>query len=156
MSALPLSGLIRPSSDGTFQRLSEPEPGAITAELLHVREMVFDPIEEVGDIYDCVAWNPQKPGVWWTERGLVTCVGEYELTASYWREQPARMLATPADYVAAHGAGFVILDWSADVNAIIGRVAAVECATSALYRKLRETLIEQAKPRGLTITVRAA
>jgi hypothetical protein len=62
------------------------------------------------------------------------------------------LLETPAAYVAAHGHGFCIVDWTADVNAIIGRVEAVECATQALYARLRRTLIAQAMPRGLTIT----
>jgi hypothetical protein len=143
-----LRGWIIPSSRGTFELLEEFEPGAVQAEFLHVADG--------NEIVDTIAWEKERPGVWWARRDLLDHVGAHELDAAWWDERPARLLPTPADYVAAHGHGFVILDWSADINAIIGKVAAVECATAALYRKLKETLIEQAMPRGLTITVRAA
>lgn len=142
------SGWIMPSKLGTFEPLAELEPGAVQADFLHVRND--------GEIIDIIAWERERPGIWWARRDLLTHVGDFELDDAWWSERPARLLETPAAYVAAHGRGFVILDWASDVNAIVGRVAQIECATPALYRKLWETLIEQAMPPGLTITVRAA
>jgi hypothetical protein len=113
-----LSGLIRPSGNvGTFQRLSEFEPGAIAAEFILVRETVFDAMDETGEVYDTVAFDPSRPTRWWTEHGLVTCLGECELNTAWWNERPARMVATPADWLACHGAAFCIVDWSTDLNA---------------------------------------
>src|SRR5215468_5565981 len=98
MIALPLHGLIRPCRDGRFELLAEHEPGAIEADFMYVREMVDDPIEEIGDIYDAIAWQSERPGVWWTEHGLVAVVGEHELVAAWWGNRPARMVATPYDH----------------------------------------------------------
>ncbi len=142
---LPVSGWIMPSRRGTFEHLAEAEPGAINADFLHVIEG--------DDLIDTVAWERSKPGVWWLRHDLITHVGGDELAAAWWDERPARMLETPAAYVDARGGGFCIVDWSADINAVVGRVAAVECATPALYKRLRETLIQQAMPRGLSITI---
>jgi hypothetical protein len=148
-----LSGLIRPCRDGRFERLSEFEPGAVEADFMHVREQVDDPIEQIGDVFDVIAWQAQRPGVWWTQRGLVTVIGEHELQAAWWGSRAARMVATPADHARDPGT-FCVVDWTADINAIIGRNSMIECSTPALYKKLRETLIAQAMPRGLTITTR--
>jgi len=143
----PLSGLIVPNSRGTFEPVAEFEPGAVLADFLHVID---------GDeLIDSVAWEAGRARTWWLRHDIITHVGDHELDDAWWHERPARLLETPAAYVAAHSRGFVILDWSSDVNAIVGRVAAVECATPALYERLRRTLIEQAMPRGLTITTAA-
>jgi hypothetical protein len=141
------SGWILPSKRGTFEPLAEFEPGAVEARFLHVTE---------GDaLIDTVAWQPERPRVWWLHHDLVAVLGEDEIDSAWWDERPARMLETPADYSAAHGHGFVVLDWTCSILAILGRVASVECATPALFRRLRETLVEQAMPRGLTITVKS-
>jgi hypothetical protein len=152
MTALPLSGLIHPCRDGTFQRLEEFEPGGLVAEFLHVRETVFDWTEEVGDIYDIVAWDARRPGIWWTAYGVAVVLGEWELGDAAWDDRPARMTSTPDAWVCSHGSSFCVVDWSADLQAIIGRASKIKCATPALHTKLRETLIAQAMPRGLVIT----
>jgi hypothetical protein len=142
-----LSGLIRPSRDGTFQRLSEFEPGAIKAEFILARETVFEPMEEVGDVYDTVAYDPTRPTRWWTEHGLAVCLGDWEITAAWWGDRPARMVATPADWLKTHGGSFCVLDWSADLQAIIGRVPAIECVDDWLAGKLKREMTEQARPK---------
>jgi len=154
MEKLPTCGWIVGRSDGTFEGpFAEFGPGLIEADLLHCLEPVFDPLEEVGEVYDIIAWERGKPSPWWTHRGIVTVIGERELRQAVWEQRPARMLATPADYVSAHGAGFVIIDWSADINRIIGEAAAIECATPALAERLSKMLVAQAMPR-LAITSR--
>jgi hypothetical protein len=142
-----LSGLIRPCRGDRFERLSEFEPGAIAAEFILVREIVFDPMDEVGDVYDTVAFDPARPTRWWTEYGLAVCLGEYELATAWWQERPARMVATPADWLRCHGAAFCIIDWNADLHAIIGRAPSVECADDWLAGKLKRELTEQARSR---------
>lgn len=140
----PLAGWILPSRSGTFELLADFEPGALRAEFLHV------PGDD-GEIVDAIAWERERPGIWWTRHDLLTHVGWHELEAAWWEERPARLLETPNDYVARLGAGFVILDWTADLDAIIGRVARIECATQALKARLKQKLVERAM-RGLSIT----
>ncbi len=138
---------IMPSSAGTFQRLPEYEPGAVDADWLYVREWVPDPFEEVPEIIDCVAWKKGTRSPWWMWHGIAAHVGEHELRTAYWQDRPARLLETPQDFLACHGAGFCILDWTADVDAIIGAAPAVSCSTDDLAAKLQRVLTEQAKPR---------
>src|SRR5215813_2994206 len=152
LEKLPTRGWIVGRSDGTFDGpFTDFEPGAVWAHLLHCRTPVFDPLDDIGDVYDVIAWEEGKPSPWWTLRGDVEVIGEHELRSAWWDDRPARMLATPSDYVAAVGAGFCIIDWAADINSIIGRVSAVDCSTPALAERLTNTLIAQAMPR-LTIT----
>src|SRR5262249_29173467 len=101
-----------------------------------------------------VAWEHGKPSPWWTLRGTATVIGEHELRSARWQQRPAQMLATPADFVAAAGAGFCVIDWSADINSLIGDVAAVECAAPPLAERLRTTPIAQAMP-NIRISVSA-
>jgi len=148
-NALPLEGWIVGRRDGTFEGpLAEFEPGAIRAEFMYCRELVADPFEEVGDVIDIIAWPLGRRSPWWTQRGLVTVIGEHELVAAWWDDRPARMVATPRDCCADSGT-FCIIDWSAEIDAIIGQAPAVECATRELERRLRETLIRQATQRVL-------
>jgi hypothetical protein len=149
LERLPLRGWIIGRADGLFEHLPEFEPGAIEADMAMVRD---DDLES----YDAVAWERGSRSPWWLVAGVATVLGEHELSAAWWDGRPARMLETPTDYVAAHGAGFVVLDWTADLNSVLGGATAVECATLALYERLRTTLIQQALPRGLAITTAPA
>jgi len=152
--ALPLSGYIIGRSDGTFDGpLAEFEPGAIMAELMCVREIVADPMEEIGEVYDVVAWERGTTSPWWTRRGLVTVLGEHELQSAWWQDRPARMVATPYDHAIDPGT-FCIIDWSADINAIIGIAPAVECASRDLERRLWDALTRQEMPKIPIRTVR--
>jgi hypothetical protein len=145
LETLPLLAYIRGTADGLFDILPHHEPDSAYAQIIIVRDLDLEP-------YDAIAWEIGKPEKWWTLRGAAVVLGEYELTAAYWQERPARMLATPADYIDCHGAGFVLLDWSAPINDIIGACPAVSCATRALADRLRRTLWQQAMP-SLPITI---
>jgi hypothetical protein len=138
---IPISGFVRPDRGGTFTRLAEYEPGAVQVDFLYLRE------PETLDIYDCVAWEPSRPGKWRTEHGIATYEGDHELRRSWWEKRPALLVPTPADFIARHGAAFVILDWDADINDIIGRAPAVQCSTDWLKERLTRTLIAQARPK---------
>ncbi|MGE0117656.1 MAG: hypothetical protein AB7S71_01450 [Dongiaceae bacterium] len=135
------SGLIRVRADGVFDRLPEFEPGALDADFLYVRD------RDTLEIVDCIAWQRGVASPWWIERGLMTVIGEWELQRSWWDGDAAYMVATPRRFVELHGLGFCIVDWSADVNTIIGRAAEVVCETEQLREHLRQTLIRQAMPR---------
>jgi len=139
------------NADGRFELLSEFEPGAVDAEIMIVRD-------EGLEAFDAVAWEHDKPSRWWTLRDVVTGVGEHEISKAFWEERPARMIETPADYLACRCEACCIIDWSADINAIIGLAPAIECATSRLERRLRQALVRQALPkiRITTSEVRAS
>src|SRR5262249_26257416 len=107
-------------------------------------------------LVDTIAWEPERPGRWLSHRDLVTHVGQDELDRSFWDETPARMVATPAAFVACHGQAFCILDWSADLNAIIGRAAAVECDSEELRGFLSRALHRQATAHLRTLKIAAA
>lgn len=143
---LPLTAWIVGRRDGRFDLLGEYEPGAVRADLVHVLE------GEYLELVDAVAWECHRPGRWWTLRGVATVLGEHELAAAWWEQRPARMVATPADWLAQPLTSFVIVDWSTDINAAIGAAPGVVCDTPALACRLRRTLIEQAMPK-LPITV---
>lgn len=127
-------------SDGRFEPLSEFEPGAVKAKIMLVRD--YD-----GEAVDAIAWASDRPTVWWTYRGTLDYIGEHELRRAWWDQSPARMVATPAGFVAAAGAAFCILRWDADIDEILGPVPGVDCDGAALAQKLRRTLIEQAAER---------
>jgi hypothetical protein len=131
--------------DGRFVTASEFEPGSILAEIMLIRALVDDPLEQLGDVVDAVGWSADDPGNWWTINGT-TYLGEWELRRSWWDQTPARMKSTPAAH-ARDSASFVILDWSADVDDILGPVPGVICDTPELVSRLRRTMFLQAAPR---------
>jgi hypothetical protein len=145
LETLPLLAYIRGTADGLFDILPHHEPDCAYAEIVVVRDLDLEP-------YDAVAWEVGKPGKWWTLRGAAAVLGEGELSMAWWEARPARLLATPADFIAAHGAGFVLLDWAAPINDIIGACPAVQCADHALANRLKRTLWQQAMP-SLPITI---
>jgi hypothetical protein len=105
-------GWITGHGDGTFAALNAEERGAIWCHFLHVREAVGDPYNEVLPIVDVVAWEDCRPWAWWMLRRGVAILGEWEIAWAWRDRRPARMLATPADFLRCHGAGFCIVDWN--------------------------------------------
>jgi hypothetical protein len=149
IAALYPSAWIIGHSDGRFEPLPAFEPGAVRAEIMLVRALVDDPPEEVGVVIDAIAWEADKPGAWWTINGA-SYLGEWELRRAWWDKAPARMVSTPEAH-ARDSASFVILDWSADVDDILGPVPGVLCDTPELVSKLRRTMFLQAAPRRRTL-----
>jgi hypothetical protein len=135
---IPLSGYIRPDRGGTFTRLTEPEPGAIRAEFLYVRD---DDLE----VIDCIAWEPARPGTCWTERGLVTVLGEEELRWAWWDERAPALVETPRDWLACHGQAACIIDWSVCIDDLLHGLQAPICNTERLRIRLERTLAEQCR-----------
>jgi hypothetical protein len=138
LASLPLRGLILPRADGTFDPLGEIEPNAIEVDFLHVTDD--------GELIDSIAWHRDRPDIWWTHRDLVPVVGSYEISSSWWDHRPAYFVETPADFIACNGQAACIIDWTADVNAIIGEAESVGCQTTALAERMRRTLLAQARP----------
>ena len=130
---------ILPNADGTFEPLSEREPGAIAAQFLRV---TVD-----AKWLDTIAWDPGTPSIWWTRRRVVPFIGSDELSRAWWDERPARFVATPADYLLHRKNAVCIIDWTADINSIIGVVDAVTCETRALAEKMKQTLLRQSRPK---------
>jgi len=110
---LPLAGWVAAHDDGTFSPLPVELPGAIWMQFLHCRETVADPLEEVGKIVDVVAWEPCRPQDWWLLRRRGFCVlGEWQIFDGWELQQPVIMFPTPAAWLASHGRGFCIVDWT--------------------------------------------
>src|SRR5215813_6449273 len=107
-------------SDGLFVPVNEHESGAVLAHIMLVREPVFDPMEEAGEVVDAIGWEEDRPGAWWTLNGTA--------------------------YIGGHGAAFCIIDWEADVDAILGPTAAVTVDNINLASRLRRTMFDQAAP----------
>lgn len=105
------SALIRASSDGTW----EPDEAGFDALLMPVTALG-------GDIIDTVAWEFGRPAVWWLRRGIATFVGEHEIFLANQRERQVKLVATPKEYLAHWGHAVCILNWTADVKAILGQI----------------------------------
>jgi hypothetical protein len=109
-------GWIEGHDDGTFTPMSTMKLGSVWCHFLNVRDAVSYGTEP-GPIVEVIAWEDCRPWVWWMLKRhkltpRVTVLGQWEL-ANAWRERrPARMLATPAEFVRSHGAGFLVVDWS--------------------------------------------
>jgi len=127
---------IEPSSDGTFQFSSDGR--GLLAKLYQVFEN--------DEIIDVIAWPVDATSPWWTLRGLATHLGQHEMRAAWWERRHALMVATPQHYVDHVGEAFVIIDWSADLNAILGDVPGIVCDSAALADRLRRILVSQAMP----------
>jgi len=64
-----------------------------------------------GDVIDVLAFRPCDPNTFWLHQGIATILaGEIEA------EGPVRIFSTPLDWLAANGAGLVILDWTGASN----------------------------------------
>jgi len=108
---LPLMGWADVHADGTFTPLPVELPGAVWCHFLNVREAVGDPFNEVPPIVDVVAWEDCRPWDWWLLHRAAAITGEWEIDNAWRDQRPARMLATPAEFLRSHGAGFCVLDW---------------------------------------------
>jgi len=96
---------------------------------------------------DTVAWTPDRPRRWFFERHIATHLGDAPLRKAQWYGHPLRLVATPADWLRDPQATTCILDWKADLRAILGDVPKVICASDAQKRFLRRRLAEQLAPR---------
>jgi hypothetical protein len=119
---------IEPSSDGTFQHA---EVG-ILAKLYQ--------IERGGELIDVVAWPFSDPTIWWLRWRAVDLLGEPYLARAAAAARPVRVFETPQSWLhEGVGEGICILDWRADLRAILDPFTLVP-ATPRLARALRRAL----------------
>jgi hypothetical protein len=129
--------LIQPSADGSYSY--GPEGMRMLAKQFQVLES--------GDLIDVIAWPFDRSDIWWALYGIATHLGEDELRSAGWMQRSARMVGTPQTYLDRAGECFCVLDWEADLNAMIGDAPSVVCDSSNLAAQLGQTLRKQAMPR---------
>lgn len=137
------SAQIRVSADGTW----EPDPeGGFDALLLPVRV-------PGGAIIDTVAWEFGHPWQWWMRRGVATFLGEYEIERVNAISQPARLVPMPADYLKHDGYAVCILNWQADIRAILSSCQhGIMCSTEPLMARVAKIVNSRPADR-LNLTV---
>ena len=59
------------------------------------------------DIVDTLAFRPADPATWWLHQGATSILGNVEALDP---DRPARIYPAPLDWLAADGAGLVVLD----------------------------------------------
>ncbi|WP_221795275.1 hypothetical protein [Aquisediminimonas sediminicola] len=90
------------------------------------REHVIQPIYEMGDVIDLVAWRTDNPASWALRTGLGWCLGHY-LTGPHWDcDQPTRFYATPLDWLRGGADGICVLDWGAPEIRELANLHAIE------------------------------
>ncbi|MCZ6718335.1 MAG: hypothetical protein O6944_04165 [Gammaproteobacteria bacterium] len=110
--------------------------------------------DRFGVPYDIVAYAVDDPVVWWMRCGLATVLGEHALFVAEWRGQAVNLYPTPAAWLHSRDyAGVCVLDWTANLRLVLGRVPEVRCLSRTLANELAQRLQEQVKPR-FAITVR--
>jgi hypothetical protein len=130
---------VRPYPGGTFEPLPEHEPGAVEVRLLRVHS-------RDRELIDIIAWAPEKPSTWWTLNDLVTHIGTDALSYAAWTGKPAYFVETPQRFIECGKRVACVIDWTADINSVIGMCESVVCETPALARRMRETIIKQCRP----------
>jgi hypothetical protein len=133
------SGLIRPNVDGaTFTRVQDRERGVIEAVLLEIHD-------DDGTLIDVAAWERSRPQTWWLHRGVVTVIGEKELTWAWYDERAPYLVETPADFIACDGRAACILDWTTRIDDFLHGLKPAICNTERLRIRIERTLAEQSR-----------
>jgi hypothetical protein len=98
-----------------------------------------------GEIIDTVAWVTERPGAWWLERRLATHLGDRALRCAGFLGRPIRLVARPAEWLAAPRGAVCVLDWTTDLRALFRDVGGIHCSTLALARFLSDCLDKQVR-----------
>jgi hypothetical protein len=117
-------------------RSFELDEAGLLAVLLPVE---LDPEIEI----DTIAWTPDRPRRWFFERQVATHLGDAALRRAQWYQRPVRLVATPADWLRHPQGTTCILDWRANIRAILGDVADIVCSSPELARFLDRRLHQQ-------------
>jgi hypothetical protein len=132
---------ILPSADGTWQPMPEEDgqmlPGAISATLHQI-------VERDGSLYDVVAWETAGNGSpWWLRYDRATFLGERDIELANILHKPVRLVPTPRAFV-KHRLCCCILNWKADVRAILGLAQyGWLCTSPALARRAQTVMRER-------------
>jgi hypothetical protein len=92
---------------------------------------------------DTIAWTPDRPRRWFFERHVATHLGDRALRRAQWYQRPIRLVATPTDWLRDPQATTCILDWRANIRAILGDVAGIDCWPPELAQLLDQHLDQQ-------------
>jgi hypothetical protein len=127
---------IMPSADGTWQPTAE-QPGdeGIDASLLQIEE-------RDGSLYDVVAWETMgDPEIWWLRWGRATFLGDWSIDMANREHKPIWLCATPRSYLQHVPLTCCILNWKADVRAILSQVeCGIICTNPALWARARRAI----------------
>ncbi len=136
--------LIQIHRDGTW---SPSERHGVRAVLLPI----FDP-RGGEDLIDVVAWRVEEPRKWWLRRGIATHLGQQDLEQCWWEDRPIKLISRPRDWMFDSGPSVCILQWTADLRAILWRAPEVRCADYRMKKYLEARLAAQVRPRfGITV-----
>jgi hypothetical protein len=104
---------------------------------------VYDPRDY--DVFDVIAWEPQRPGRWWWQSGLAVLLGEDDLRSIQLAERRAiRLVENPAAWLDAKAPAVCILDWyGCDLRRVLRDVGTIRCSTLRLAEFLERRLAEQ-------------
>jgi hypothetical protein len=119
-------------SDGSFELAPDGSEATLIPVALHD-----------GTVVDFVAFFAADPRRWWTEKLAATHLGDAELNRAQWFGQPINLVPTPALWLTAPEQSMCILDWRADIRAILGDVADIVCSSHELKNFLDRRLCEQ-------------
>lgn len=139
------STLIRACSDDTW----EPDETGFDALLMPVHGLG-------GDLIDVVAWRAERPAKWWLRYRAAAFAGEHALFNANREGRPVFLASTPRSYLRQWGHAMVILDWSADVKAIVGSAnRGIICENTALAERVRD-VVDRLPSERLQISTAAA
>jgi hypothetical protein len=126
--------LIRPDASGRWEPAEEGDAEAIDAILLTVYDLYSE------ELVDVVAWDRDAPWMWWLRGDRATFLGEADLFFANQEGRKVEIVATPAQYLDRSGRALCILDWSADVAAIVGQAKHGCFCTATVAERLRRTI----------------
>jgi hypothetical protein len=128
---------IIPSADGTWQP-DEKQPGdeGIDATLFQLKE-------PDGSLYDVVAWETAGNGsIWWLRYGQAAFLGEGDIELANSLRKPVQLVPTPREFV-KHRLCCCILNWKADVRAILGLAQYGWLCTSPTLARRAQTVMRE-------------
>jgi hypothetical protein len=103
---------------------------------------IYDPVSF--EVFDVIAWEPSRPGRWWWQSGLATHLGEDDLLAIQLAPRRGiRLVENPQAWLDAKSPVVCILDWNADLRALLRDVSTIHCSTLRLAEFLERRLAEQ-------------
>lgn len=144
------TGLIRAFGDGTWEPGEEGDREAFDALLMPIFDLYS------GDLVDVVAWEGHAPELWWLRYKRADFVGEAAIFLANREKHRVKLVTTPSEYLKHWGRAICILNWTADIRAIVGQAEhGVMCAGPKVAARLRGAIDKRPSER-LRITTVAA
>lgn len=96
--------------------------------------------DDDGEPFDALAFYGKQPNRWWLRCGQAIALGLDAIEQSHLTDQPVRIVENPAAWITARGEAVCILDWSADIYALLSMSPRIVCDTPALAGKVRRAI----------------